>query len=178
MDQRSPEDPAAAAPAGPSDEDLRRLAEYAQVLADGVDAVLGPWVQRSVERVHVAQLLRRPPAEVRDAALAAGAEATAVIGARVRALLTLDIDAQRTGPLALLRSAVVFPTGVLLDAGVPPVGRDEFSRTQFPDDVYDLAPAAFADIDPALHEPGLVWGAAKAHVHLARRRAQAAGRAD
>ena len=40
----------------------------------------------------------------------------------------------------------------------------------FPDDVYDLAPASFADVDPALHEPGLVWGAAKAHVHLARRR--------
>jgi hypothetical protein len=36
--------------------------------------------------------------------------------------------------------------------------------------VYDLTPASFADVDPALHEPGLVWGAAKAHVHLARRR--------
>jgi hypothetical protein len=42
----------------------------------------------------------------------------------------------------------------------------------FPDDVYDLTPASFADVDPALHEPGLVWGAAKAHVHLARRRRQ------
>ena len=40
-------------------------------------------------------------------------------------------------------------------------------RRNFPDDVYDLSPATFADVDPALHEPGLVWGAAKAHVHLA-----------
>jgi putative CocE/NonD family hydrolase len=42
----------------------------------------------------------------------------------------------------------------------------------FPDDAYDLGPASFADIDPSLHEPGLMWGAAKAHVHLARRRAE------
>ncbi len=41
----------------------------------------------------------------------------------------------------------------------------------FPDDDYDLTPASFGDLDPALHEPGLVWGAAKAHVFLARRRA-------
>ncbi len=33
-----------------------------------------------------------------------------------------------------------------------------------------LAPASFADLHPDLHEPGLVWGAAKAHVVLARRR--------
>ena len=40
----------------------------------------------------------------------------------------------------------------------------------FPDDPYDLTPGSFADVDPSLHEPGLVWGAAKAHVVLARRR--------
>jgi hypothetical protein len=50
------------------------------------------------------------------------------------------------------------------------VARDEFQIRNFPDDDYDLTPAAFADVDPAHHEPGLVWGAAKAHVHLARRR--------
>jgi hypothetical protein len=51
------------------------------------------------------------------------------------------------------------------------VPRDEFSVRSFPDDAYDLSPASFADVDPALHEPGLAWGAAKAYVHLARRRA-------
>ena len=38
--------------------------------------------------------------------------------------------------------------------------------------LYDLSPASFADLAPALKEPGLVWGAAKAHVHLSRRRAE------
>ncbi len=174
MESRPPDDTPTAAPGGPSEEDLCRLADYAQVLADGVESALAPWVVRCVERVHVAQLLRRPPQQVRDAAAAAGADAAAVVGAQVRALLALDIDEQRTGPLALVRSATVFPTRVLLAADVPPVARDEFQRTQFPDDVYDLGPASFADIDPALHEPGLIWGAAKAHVHLSRRRAHSA----
>jgi hypothetical protein len=160
-------------PTGPSADDLRRLSEYAAALADGIDQALGPWVERSVERLHVERLTRRPPQEVREAAVRAGVEATAVVGGRVRALLMLDIDDQRTGPLALLRMAATYPTRVLLDAGVPTTTRDEFLRSQFPEDLYDLGPASFADIDPALHEPGLIWGAAKAHVHLARRRAAA-----
>ena len=35
-------------------------------------------------------------------------------------------------------------------------------------------PAPFADVDPSLHEPGLVWGAAKATSILARRRRRGA----
>jgi hypothetical protein len=62
---------------------------------------------------------------------------------------------------------------VLVEAGVAPVRRDPHAERLFPDDVYDLAPAAFADLDPSVHEPGLVWGAAKAHVVLARRRRSA-----
>ena len=157
--------------AGPSPEDLAALARYAEALADGVQAALPGWVERSVEQVHVARLVRRPPAEVRDAAAEAGRAAAEDVGPRVRALLSLDIDEQRTNPLALLREAVRYPTRVLRDAGVPPVARDEFAVRQFPDDDYDLTPTSFAEIDPELHEPGLVWGAAKAHVHLARRRA-------
>jgi hypothetical protein len=70
----------------------------------------------------------------------------------------------------VLRAAVRHPTAVLAEAGVPEVVRDRFAEETFPADVYDLSPAAFADIDPALAEPGLVWGAAKAHVVLTRRR--------
>lgn len=167
--QMEPED-AAAARSGPSEEDLRQLGRIATELADAIDRALGPWVVRVVDRVHRERLLRAPSVEVRAAAEQAGAEAVAVVGAQVRALLALDIDEQRTGPLALLRAAVPYPTGVLREAGVPERPRDEFLEQRFPEDVYDLAPASFADLDPALHEPGLIWGAAKAHVHLARRR--------
>jgi hypothetical protein len=157
---------------GPTADDLDALAAYASALADGVEAALPGWVERSVERVHVERAGRRPPPEVRRAAADAGREAAEEVGPRVRALLALDIDEQPTGPLALVRSATRYPTAVLAAAGVPPVERDEFAVRQFPDDPYDLTPAAFADLDPELHEPGLVWGAAKAHVHLARRRAE------
>ena len=115
---------------------------------------------------------RSTPAEVRAAATEAGWAAVDDVGGRVHALLALDIDEQRSNPLALIRQAVPYPTEVLRAAGVPPVGRDEFAARQFPDDVYDLAPTSFAEVEPELHEPGLVWGAAMAHVHLSRRRAQ------
>ena len=134
-----------------------------------VERALPGWVERSVERTMLAAG-RPPTAADRDAAAAAGRRARDEIAPRVAALLALDVDEQPTGPLALLRTAVVHPTAVLAAAGVPPVRRDGVAERMHPDDVYDLAPAAFAEVAPELHEPGLVWGAAKAHVVLARRR--------
>jgi hypothetical protein len=90
------------------------------------------------------------------------------VGPMLRALLATDIDEQATTPLSLLRGAVRYPTAVLRDAGVPPARRDEQQERLFPDDVYDLAPATFADVDPALAEVGMAWGAAKAFEHLQR----------
>jgi hypothetical protein len=49
------------------------------------------------------------------------------------------------------------------------VERDDAEARLHPDDVYGLVPAAFADLGPEVHDAGLVWGAAKAHVHLRRR---------
>ena len=149
--------------------DAAALARYASTLAAGIEAALPGWVERSVERLLVAYRGGVDPGE-RAAAVEAGLAARSEVAPRVRALLAQDVDEQRTSPLALLRDAVTYPTAVLQQAGVLPVVRDEFVERRFPDDVYDLAPATFGDLDPALHEPGLTWGAAKAHVHLARRR--------
>jgi hypothetical protein len=158
------------APSGPSTADLEALAGYAAVLADGIERSIGPWVERSVEIVCEKSGVM-VTGKLRQQARTAGAEATAEIAPRVRALLALDIDEQRLGPLELLRSAVRWPTQVLRDLGIAAASRDESAKAMFPDDDYDLTPASFGDLDPALHEPGLVWGAAKAHVFLARRRA-------
>lgn len=150
-------------------DDAAALDRYATALADAVEAALPGWVERSVEaRLRAAGHPLRP--EVAEAARRAGEEARADVGAAVRDLLAHDVDEQRTGPLALLRTAVRYPTEVLAGAGVAPVARDEVDRRLHPDDAYDLSPASFAEVDPALHEPGLTWGAAKAHVVLARRR--------
>jgi hypothetical protein len=145
--------------------DEARLREYARRLADAIDEVLPSWVVRSVER------FTSDAARLEDARVA-GEEARADVGASTRALLELDIDAQTETPLGLLRQAVRYPTAILRAAGVPPVSRDAFAARAFPEDIYGLGPATFADVDPSLHEPGIEWGAAKAHVHLTRRRAE------
>jgi hypothetical protein len=149
--------------------DAEALARYAAALADRIDEAIPGWIDRSVRRVMADQGIAvddLAAERIRDAGRAARESG----GRRVRDLLATDIDSQAANPLAVLRSLVPHATAVLASAGARPVARDEFSLRHFPDDVYDLTPASFADVDPALHEPGLVWGAAKAHVHLARRR--------
>lgn len=149
-----------------------QLAAHAHSLADGVRDALPGWVERCVADRVEAWTGAPPTPDVLAAAADAGERARAEVGDAVAQVLELDIDQQRVPPLSLLRAAVRYPTAVLDAAGVPPVVRDEFAERNFPDDPYDLTPANFADLDPDLHEPGLVWGAAKAHVHLRRRRGQ------
>ncbi|MFP3906603.1 MAG: hypothetical protein ACLFWR_06190 [Acidimicrobiales bacterium] len=147
------------------------LARYADELAAGIVEALPGWVVDCVER-RMTQWSGEVPAEVRREAEAAGEQAQAEVGPQIIELLRLDIDDQRVPPLSILRDAVRFPTRVLEAAGVPGIVRDEVDERLMPDDHYGLAPANFADVDPRLHEPGLAWGAAKAYVHLARRRAE------
>ena len=142
--------------------------EIASALADGIEAALPGWVERSVARVFMAWCGRPVDGAVAAAATAAGERARDEIGPRVRALLAADIDEQRSTPLAIVRSAVRYPGEVLRDAGVRPVARDDFAVRSFPDDDYDLAPASFADIDPSLTDVGIAWGAAKAFEHKRR----------
>jgi hypothetical protein len=150
-------------------EDVAALGAVAAALADAVEAALPGWVERCVTRL--AGVYRgEVDAAVAAAAVAAGRRAAQEVGAELRALLATDVDEQRTNPLTVLRLAVRYPTQVLAAAGVPPVVRGAFEERAFPADVYDLAPATWSDLDPSLQEPGIVWGAAKAHVVLARRR--------
>ncbi|HEX6595944.1 MAG TPA: hypothetical protein VF045_03360 [Acidimicrobiales bacterium] len=142
---------------------MESIDEHATALADAIEAALPGWVERSV-RLR----LGGPTGQVETAAAEAGRQAASEVGGAVRRLLEADIDEQATTPLALLRGAVRYPTAVLRAAGVAPVPRDAVQERLFPDDVYDLAPASFADIDPSLLEPGIRWGAAKAFVHKQR----------
>jgi hypothetical protein len=155
-----------------------RVEPHATALAEAVEVALPGWVERSVARIFAAWqggtagtgawLGRAPDAGIVEAAREAGRRAGAEVGAEIRALLAADIDDQWTTPLSLLRAAVRYPTAVLQDAGVPPVERDPFRERLEPGDLYDLCPASFADVDPSLAEPGMVWGAAKALAHRRR----------
>ena len=66
-----------------------------------------------------------------EAAVAAR-QAQQDVGSAVRALLALDVDAQPTTPLALVRGAVRYPTEVLAAAGVRPVDRDPMAARGSP----------------------------------------------
>jgi hypothetical protein len=147
----------------------RAVDRYAKQLAEGIDLYLPLWVQRCVRDVMVAWQ-GDLPLEVAAAARRAGDDAVAQVGAEVRRLLESDIDEQRITPLQLVRGAVRYPTRVLAAAGAPEPERDPFAEAAFPDDRYDLSPASWAEVDPALSEVGIAWGAAKAFTHMQRHR--------
>src|SRR5437588_12971244 len=115
------------------------MEEQAAALAHAIEQTLPAWVERSVERVMRAWRGELDD-DVRGEAAAAGRQAADEVGPQVRALLDTDIDAQRTTPLSLVRSAVCYPTAVLQAAGVPPVVRDEQQERTLHEDGYDLGP--------------------------------------
>ncbi len=90
--------------------------------------------------------------------------------ASLEELVELDVDEQTANPLQVLRAAVVAPTALLRAKGVAARPADPFLVERFPDDVYGIGPAAWSDVDPELHEPGMIWGAWKAMTILRRRR--------
>lgn len=98
--------------------------------------------------------------------------------AALEALLGSDVDQQTTTPLTIYRTATLSLTAVLRDLGYTAASRDRFHAERFPDDVYNLVPATWSDIDDALTEPGLAWGAWKAMTILQRRNSSDARRND
>jgi hypothetical protein len=156
---------------GSSSDETERFARYRDELVDAVDASVRPWIERSIR--EVAERQGGPGAVtdrlLTDAADAADATHDEVVPA-LRALMRVDAEAQRANPLQLLRDGVRHATAVLAAHGVPPVRRDQLQQETLPLDVYDIAPATWADIGADLVEPGITWSAAKAHVVLTRRR--------
>jgi hypothetical protein len=145
------------------EDDDAALRRYGSALVDAIGVALEGWIRRCVA-AHVV-IDDGLDVQVRAVAARAAAEVIPVL----RELVLTDAAEQRVNPMAVLRAAVRYPTEVLASHGVAQVARDEFAQRNFPDDPYDLTPASFADVDPSLAEPGIVWGAAKAHVLLQRR---------
>jgi hypothetical protein len=149
----------------PSDVDIETVAS--ELLAAAVAATPN-WVRASVARVAGAQGLEVEYEAVERAAT----DAAAFVERRLGALLATDIDAQRSTPLTVLRDAARFPVAVLHGAGARPVSRPDTVRWAFPNDPFDVTPATFKDLGEEVHQAGIVWGAAKASIHLQRRRAE------
>jgi hypothetical protein len=134
-----------------------------------VAEVTPAWLVRCVVETARRQLGACPPDLEAGAQVMAAQVAPGVV-ADLRELLDTDVDEQRLAPLEILRRAVIYPTRLLLEAGISPVPRDEFEERSFPSDVFRLSPATWADVDQRLHESAIMWGAWKAAVVLQRRR--------
>jgi hypothetical protein len=126
------------------------VSSAADALAAAVERLLPGWVVGCVARFT-------DDAAVLGRARAAGEDAAPGVAARLRAV--------ETTPLSVMRDAVAVPAAVLRSAGAQPVERDAFSVERFPDDVYDLTPASWADVDPALVDLALMWGVETAWKH-------------
>ncbi|HYH49975.1 MAG TPA: hypothetical protein VEG38_10565 [Acidimicrobiia bacterium] len=156
---------------------LQRLAEAGEALVAGLDAALPAWAARSADHLLSAWggLDPEQRQQVVAGARAAGEAAARRVAADLRDLLALDPSDQRATPLEVIRTAVVEPTAVLAEAGLPEVVRDEFDERAWPEDRYGLVPRTVRDLDPDMAAVHFAWGIAKAAVLRAR---AGAGRRD
>lgn len=147
--------------------DREQLPEPTELLLATARRVVAPWLRRVT--VDAARRGDVDPSDLTglDRMVETTAERTLD---RLAHLLALDVDDQQSNPLSVLRSAVDGPTALLRSHGVEPRPIDPFLVERYPDDVYGLGPATWADIDDELHEPGITWGAWKAMTVLQRRR--------
>ncbi len=148
--------------------DQERLLAFAEDLANQIDIGLPRWIRESLGKfLDPDQLL-----ELQSETEAAEREASTHVMIQLRSFLDQDIDQQRTTPLAILRQTVPLVTKILHQAGVPSVNRDRDAARLHPEDWYDLTPASYGDFGDEVQQASLLWGAAKAHIHIQRRRAE------
>ena len=155
-------------PTDPARDEIE-LERYGADLVRAVDEGIVEWVLMTVTQVATAQL-DTVPAGLAAQARIAGETVRAEVVPRMTALVSTDVDEQRSTPLSLVRDAQAHVTRVLREADVPPVARDPFDKELLTDDVYAVGPASFAEISFEAQDAAIRWGAAKAHVHRTRHR--------
>jgi hypothetical protein len=162
---------AAAAGGGLAEDVARaRLEEASTALLDGVGRALPPWAARTADTLLSAWGAVDPERqrEVVAAVRAAGEVAARRVAAELAELFARDPGQQRATPLEIIRTAVVEPTAVLAEAGMPDVVRDPFEERAWPRDRFGLVPRTLRDLDPDLAAVHFAWGVAKAAVLRAR----------
>jgi hypothetical protein len=148
----------------------RALKEASVALLEGVGPALPQWAARSADGLLRAWGRLDPDRrrEVVEQARGAGEAAARRVAGELAELLALDPAEQRATPLEIIRTAVVEPTAVLAEAGLPDVVRDPFDERSWPDDRFGLVPRTLKDLDPDLAAVHFAWGVAKAAVLRAR----------
>ena len=152
----------------PADIDIESVARD---LHQAAVAATPEWVQGCIAQVTVRQGIAWP--DDADVWVESAVErAVAFVDTQLGDLLGTDIDQQRTTPLSIFRDAVRFPVEVLHQIGAEPAHRGDMSRWAFPNDPFGITPGNLADVGATVSTAGVMWGAAKAGLHLSRRRAE------
>ena len=144
--------------------------QYSTRLLETSDQVVAKWVERLIRQHCDEQKIS--DSRVGDLYISVIAQVSAEVHDNLVELLSRDVFEQRTNPLAIFRQATRPITELFSNLGCSPVSRDEFAERSFPDDVYGLSPATWVDIDEALVEPGIEWGAWKAATVMMRKKNQ------
>lgn len=146
----------------PGSDDEKYL-EYGERLAAAVTADIGPWL-----REVVAKRIADPGADTELQALLRSVERETIRA--ITELVTADVDAALSGPLERIRRSIHPLTEALDERGVQAPVRNSLDVEMRPDDRHGLGPMNYLDISQEVHEAGITWGAAKAHLHMKRRR--------
>ena len=145
------------------------LSEYSQRLCDACVVAVPEWITNRIHNVCLMSSGIIP--EIVTTKVAGVAHATqAQVQIDLMALLSVDVDAQRTNPLQVLRGSTLMATALLIEAGIPPAQRDEFEVRSMPDDMFALGPLTWRDLGDDVHDAGIEWGAWKAAMIISRRR--------
>ena len=144
--------------------------QYSTRLLETSEQVVAKWVERLIRQHCDEQKISDP--RVGDLRISVIAQVSTEVHDNLVELLSRDVFEQRTNPLAIFRQATRPITELLKNLGSPSVTRDEFDERSFPDDVYGLSPATWVDIDEAMVEPGIEWGAWKAATVMMRKKNQ------
>lgn len=146
-----------------------QLSEYSQRLFDACVVAIPEWITNRIQ--HVCLVSGGAVPEIVRAKIVDVAHATQVqVQIDLMALLSVDVDAQRTNPLQVLRGSTLMATALLIEAGIPPAQRDEFEVRSMPDDMFALGPLTWRDLGDDVHDAGIEWGAWKAAMIISRRR--------
>lgn len=142
-----------------SDDDAK-FTEYGLALHRAVVSAVRPWLRATVLSRHA----------VIDDDLEQVLDTVAIsIDSSIAELVQADIDTPLSGPLERIRQCVEPVNQALAERGVDTPRRNTIDIEMRPADVYDLGPMTFRDLSDEVHDAGIAWGAAKAHLHLKRR---------
>ncbi len=86
------------------------------------------------------------------------------VSRELRLLVSSATAPSRTTPLSIVQGAVIYPTLVLLEAGINPTRQSLLTTATQVEDPYGLSPATLASLHPRLPEVAWRWDAAKTAV--------------